>query len=98
MLNIKRVSTNRYEKELEKMLRRGNNSKKLLEVINLLLDNANKGMEHHSLLPTKYSLHKLSGKYVNYWECHIEPDWLLIYYLDDEVLRLERTGTHSDIF
>ncbi|CEO17803.1 mRNA interferase YafQ [Rickettsia monacensis] len=34
----------------------------------------------------------------NIWDCHIEPDWLLLYYLDDEVLRLERTGTHSDLF
>ncbi len=57
-----------------------------------------KGIEPRLLLPEKYSLHKLSGKYKNYWECHIEPDWLLIFYLDNEVLRLERTGTHSDLF
>lgn len=95
---IKRTSTNRFEKELEKMLRRGKNPKKLLEVVTLILDNANKNISHHILLPKKYCLHKVLGKYVNRWECHIEPDWLLIYYLDDKVLRLERTGTHSDIF
>jgi mRNA interferase YafQ len=90
--------TNLYKKELKLILKRGKKVKKIFDVVNLLLDNANKGIEHHLLLPTKYSLHKLSGKYKNYWECHIEPDWLLIYYLDHEVLRLERTGTHSDIF
>ena len=98
MLNIKRVSTNKYEKEFKCMLKRGKDPRKLLEVLNLLTDNANKGLEYHLLLPEKYSLHTLSGKYKNYWECHIEPDWLLIFYLDNEVLRLERTGTHSDLF
>ncbi len=34
----------------------------------------------------------------NIWDCHIEPDWLLLYHLDDEVLRLEHTGTDSDLF
>nr|CDI29897.1 mRNA interferase YafQ [Rickettsia monacensis IrR/Munich] len=42
-------------------------------------------------------LHKIINM-ENIWDCHIEPDWLLLYYLDDEVLRLERTGTHSDLF
>ena len=98
MFDIKRVSTNKYEKEFKLLLKRGKNPRKLLEVLNLLTDNANKGVEPHLLLPEKYYLHKLSGKYKDYWECHIEPDWLLIYYLDDKVLRLERTGTHSDLF
>lgn len=49
------------------------------------------------LLPTKYCLHKIVNMN-NIWNCHIEPDWILLYYLNDEVLRLERTGTHSDIF
>ena len=80
------------------MFRRGKSSEKLSEVLTLLLDNANKGIEPRLLLPEKYFLHKLSGKYKNYWECHIEPDWLLIFYLDNEVLRLERTVTHSDLF
>jgi mRNA interferase YafQ len=95
---IELVRTNLYKKELKLMLKRGKSAKKMFDVINLLLDNLNKDIEPHLLLPTKYKLHKLSGKYVNHWECHIEPDWLLVYYLDDKVLRLERTGTHSDLF
>ena len=95
---IKTVSTNRYEKELKLMIKRGKDLNKLDYLLEILEANINKGIEHHLLLPEKYCLHKLIGKYKGYWECHIEPDWLLVYYLDDEVLRLERTGTHNDIF
>lgn len=98
MTMIELVSTNLYKKELKLMFKRGKSAQKIFDVINLLLDNTNRGLEPHLLLPAKYKLHKLSSKYVNRWECHIEPDWLLVYYLDNEVLRLERTGTHSDIF
>jgi len=92
------TKTNLYKKELKLMLKRGRDGKKMFDIITMILDNANQGVEHHLLLPEKYCLHKLIGKYKGYWECHIEPDWLLVYYLDDEVLRLERTGTHNDIF
>ena len=92
------TKTNLYKKELKLMLKRGRNGQKMFDIIIMILDNANQGVEHHLLLPEKYCLHKLIGKYKGYWECHIEPDWLLVYYLDDEVLRLERTGTHNDIF
>jgi mRNA interferase YafQ len=95
---IKTVATNRYEKELKLMIKRGKDLNKLDYLLEILEANINKGIEHHLLLPEKYCLHKLIGKYKGYWECHIEPDWLLVYYLDDEVLRLERTGTHNDIF
>lgn len=49
-------------------------------------------------LPLRYRPHKLSGQWRGSWECHIEPDWLLIYDLEDELLTLRRTGTHSDLF
>jgi mRNA interferase YafQ len=95
---IKTVATNRYEKELKLMIKRGKDLNKLDYLLEILEANINKKIEHHLLLPEKYFLHKLIGKYKGYWECHIEPDWLLVYYLDNEVLRLERTGTHNDIF
>ncbi len=91
-------NTNRYKKELKLMIKHGKDARKLEILINILVDNINLNLPHHLLLPERYFLHKLSGKYNSYWECHIEPDWLLVYYLDDEVLRLERTGNHSDIF
>ena len=51
-------------------------------------------------LPPKYRNHLLSGDYKGYWECHINPDWLLLYEKDTEIriISLYRTGTHSDIF
>lgn len=49
-------------------------------------------------LPSKNEDHKLCGKYSGYRECHIAPDWLLIYRQDGEELLLYRTGTHADLF
>lgn len=49
-------------------------------------------------LPVKNRDHNLSGNYYGYRECHIEPDWLLIYKQTDTELRLDRTGTHADLF
>lgn len=51
-------------------------------------------------LPAKYKPHKLRGNYVNHWECHIQPDWLLVWYCDEnkKEIQLIRTGTHSDLF
>ena len=49
-------------------------------------------------LPVKYKGHNLTANYSGYRECHIEPDWLLIYKLTDDELRLDRTGTHADLF
>lgn len=51
-------------------------------------------------LPEKYKDHALTGNFVGYRECHIQPDWLLLYRLEDDVLvlTLSRTGSHSDLF
>lgn len=51
-----------------------------------------------STLPIKNKDHSLSGNYSGYRECHIEPDWLLIYKQEENELLLYRTGTHSDLF
>jgi mRNA interferase YafQ len=51
-------------------------------------------------LQAKHKPHKLSGNYEGFWECHIKPDWLLIWMQDDinKLIILDRTGTHSDLF
>jgi mRNA interferase YafQ len=49
-------------------------------------------------LPSRNRGHALTGNYKGRRECHIEPDWLLIYKLDGEMLILERTGSHADLF
>ena len=51
-----------------------------------------------SVIPPQYQDHPLSGEWNHYRDCHIEPDWLLIYKVVGSDLRLARTGTHSDLF
>lgn len=65
-----------------------------------LLDEAIKKLVMGENLPAKYKDHALKGKWKNFRECHIQPDWLLVYQIikDTLVLTLSRIGTHSDIF
>jgi mRNA interferase YafQ len=86
------VTTNRFEKELKLCKKRGYDLTLLEEVISILAETGT--------LPSKYKPHKLSGKYDSCWECHIKPDWLLIWLQNDEELTLLflNTGTHSDLF
>jgi mRNA interferase YafQ len=84
------VSTNRFLKDVKLALRRGKDLKKLEAVI-LLLAN-------QSGLPANLRDHFLSGEWAHHRECHIAPDWLLIYKIVGDELFLVRTGTHSDLF
>lgn len=90
MLNV--VLSNRFKKDLKVAARRGYNLALLDEVINTLAS--------RQTLPEKNRDHSLSGDYIGFRECHILPDWLLIYRVDDDdlLLFLLRTGTHSDLF
>ncbi|HEY8906344.1 MAG TPA: type II toxin-antitoxin system YafQ family toxin [Rhodoferax sp.] len=49
-------------------------------------------------LAAKYRNHKLTGNWKEHWECHISPDWLLVYKLQGDDVIFERTGSHSDLF
>jgi mRNA interferase YafQ len=84
--------TNQYLKDLELMKRRNLPKSELDEVVKLL-------SEEKPLLP-KHQDHPLKGKFSGYRECHIRPDWLLIYKVEKQILTLVliRTGTHSDLF
>ena len=65
-----------------------------------LLDDIIRALSRGEILPEKNRDHELSGDWAGYRECHIQPDWLLIYRIEDDilVLTLARTGTHSDLF
>lgn len=65
-----------------------------------LLDDIIRALSRGETLPQKNKDHSLSGEWAGHRECHIQPDWLLIYRIDDDVLvlTLSRTGTHSDLF
>lgn len=65
-----------------------------------LLDDVIRMLSRGELLPEKYRDHALTGNWIGYRECHLLPDWLLVYRIEDDilVLTLVRTGTHSDLF
>ena len=88
---MKRIQrSNRFKKDYRRMLRRGVDEKRFLAVIQKLAAD--------EPLPEKCRPHILSGGWAGFWECHIAPDWLLIYEFDEESVTLQRTGTHSDLF
>ena len=91
-MKYKVVATYKFKKELKKIKMRGYN-------INLL-KNIVKKLANGDTLPAKNNAHRLSGNYSNCFECHIKPDWLLVYqFIEDKlILSLLRTGTHSDLF
>ena len=84
--------TSRYRKSLKKMLKRGKDIKKISAVVRMLAMG--------ETLPPKYKDHALSGDLAGLRDCHIENDWILLYYIEDNilVLTLTDTGTHSDLF
>ena len=86
------IWTSRFKKDYKSAIKRGFKIELLDETIRLL---ANEGK-----LPTKYKEHELTGNWKGFKECHITPDWLLIYSLENDVLilTLSRTGSHSDLF
>ncbi len=90
MLTIKYETT--FKKDFKRIVKRGCNIRLLEEVITLLANG--------EVLPEKYRDHNLIGDYAECRECHITPDWLLIYSINNSelILYLTRTGTHSDLF
>jgi mRNA interferase YafQ len=85
--------TNRFKKDVRRQINRGKDFREFKEVINKIVA----GIP----LPSKYHDHKLLGdysKYKNVRECHLEPDWLLIYLRIKNEVIFVRTGTHADLF
>ena len=82
--------TPRFLRDLKRIKKRGLNLKKLAEVVTILSEKQK--------LPLKNHDHALTGNWIGHRDCHIQPDWILIYRLHDNTLILERTGSHSDLF
>lgn len=84
--------SNKFKKDYQIIIKRGYDSRLLQDVLTILCS--------EQPLPQKYKDHKLSGNYAGHRECHITPDWLLIYKIEQDLLTLSltRTGTHSDLF
>lgn len=84
--------TNRFRKDLIRCQKQGKDIDLIHSVIKTL------AVDGH--LPSKYHPHKLSGRYEGKWECHIQPDWLLVWEQYNNQLRMimTNTGSHSEIF
>ena len=86
------VMSNKFRKDLRRENKRGRNLKKLDVVVEKLASREPLDLSNHD--------HNLSGELSGFRECHIEPNWLLVYRIEenDLILLLMRTGTHSDLF
>lgn len=84
--------TNKFKKSYKLMIKRGKDISLLDEVVAKLMNGEQ--------LEEKYRDHELTGTYKGHHECHIQPDWLLVYYVENNilVLTLVDTGSHSDLF
>ncbi len=87
---MKLIYTTQFKKDFKKIKKQQKKLSKLTDVVEKLLS--------HQILEQKYKDHSLGGKLSKHRDCHIEPDWILIYRVADDVLILERTGSHSDLF
>lgn len=87
---LKPIHLRKFENEVVKAKKRGKDIEKLKEIMKLLIQ--------ENPLQQKNRNHKLKGEYVGYWECHIEPDWLLVYKKTETHIIFVRTGSHSDLF
>ena len=84
------VTTKRYLKEATQVRKRGKDIARILEVVDTL--------RNRRRLADRHRDHALTGDWKGWRECHVEPDWLLIYQTTETELILGRTGTHSDLF
>ena len=84
--------SNQFKRSYKKCLKRGCNKELFQEVVTLLAETGT--------LPSRYRPHKLTGDWQGFWECHIQPNWLLIWEQHEKelILILTDTGTHSDLF
>lgn len=84
------IHQKRFEKDMMKLLDGNKDPEKIKAVLQLLIQG--------KTLPVKNRNHKLGGEFEGCWECHIEPDWLLIYRKTSVAIILLRTGSHSKLF
>jgi mRNA interferase YafQ len=84
------VESTAFRKDWKRAHKRGHDISKLVTIIRKL--------QLGEALPASNRAHPLKGEWRGYWDCHIEPDWLLIYKVTDDEVRLARTGTHADLF
>ncbi len=89
-MSLRLRTTKQFDRDLKTATKRGKNLDKLWAVVESLING--------KPLAARHRPHRLSSNWSPCWECHIEPDWLLIWYETEEELVLAASGTHSDLF
>jgi mRNA interferase YafQ len=84
------VTTTAFEKDLKRVKKQGKDLDKLENVVSLL--------QSGQPLPIRCRSHPLRGNWAGHWDCHVEPDWLLLYRVTETQLILVRTGSHAELF
>jgi mRNA interferase YafQ len=88
MLELRTTAT--FNRDLKRMKRRGKDLARLAAVLDSLAAG--------NPLPERCREHRLSDNWRGFWDCHVEPDWLLLYERTPDAIILARTGTHGDLF
>ena len=83
-------TTTVFERDLRRVNRQGKDLDKLEAIVDIL--------QAEEKLPARCRPHPLRGIWTGHWDCHVEPDWLLLYRVTDEALILVRTGSHAELF
>lgn len=87
---LKQIRSNKFERDVIKQIKSGKDIEKLIVVTDLIAEGTR--------LPRQYKDHPLSGNWKGFRDCHIEPDWLLIYKIENDTVIFAQTGTHSYLF
>jgi mRNA interferase YafQ len=87
---LRPAATAQFKRDRKLMKKRGKEVAKLDQIMTILA--------REDTLPPSQHAHRLAGEYRGHWECHIEPDWLLLWYTTEAEVVFVRTGTHSDLF
>lgn len=84
------LTTTTFERDLRRVKKQGKDLDKLEAIVNLL--------QAQERLPDRCHPHPLRGYWVGHWDCHVDPDWLLLYRVTEHELILVRTGSHAELF
>lgn len=87
---LKTHNSSAFRKDFKREHKTGKDMQKLLDVMRLLEDETPLDQKHHD--------HPLKGDWLGCRECHVSPDWLLIYKIEEDTLTFVRTGSHSELF
>jgi len=87
---LRPLYSKRFDRDVRRIVKRGKDTEKLKKVISMLI--------RQEKLDERYKDHHLKGNYKDCHDCHIEPDWILIYRIEGDIIQFVRTGSHADLF